>query len=65
MFRLESFCTSNREFKNKPCMCHVIRFMDFLHVLVDLTMSKRPGTAYQIEIRFAVVNHLYIFCFPL
>ena len=25
----------------------------------DLTVSKRPGTSYQIEIHFAVVNHLY------
>ena len=27
---------------------------------LDLTVSKRPGTSYQIEIHFAVVNHLYI-----
>ena len=26
----------------------------------DLTISKRPGTSYQIEIHFAVVNHLYL-----
>ena len=26
----------------------------------DLTVSKRPGTSYQIEIHFAVVNHLYL-----
>ena len=25
-----------------------------------LTVCKRPGTSYQIEIRFAVVNHLYL-----
>ena len=29
--------------------------------LADLTVSKRPGTSYQIEINFAVVNHLYLF----
>ena len=28
-------------------------------ILADLTVSKRPGTSYQIEIHFAVVNHLY------
>ena len=28
--------------------------------LADLTASKRPGTSYQIEIYFAVVNHLYL-----
>ena len=28
--------------------------------LADLTVSKRPGTCYQIEIHFAVVNHLYL-----
>ena len=27
--------------------------------LADLTVSKRPGTSYQIESYFAVVNHLY------
>ena len=26
----------------------------------DLTVSKRPGTSYQIDIHFAVVNHLYL-----
>ena len=26
----------------------------------DLIVSKRPGTSYQIEINFAVVNHLYL-----
>ena len=26
----------------------------------DLTVSKRPGTSYQIEIHFAVFNHLYL-----
>ena len=30
------------------------------YILADLTVSKRPGTSYQIEIRFAVVNHLYL-----
>ena len=29
-------------------------------LLADLTVSKRPGTSYQIEIDFAVVNHLYL-----
>ena len=28
--------------------------------LADLTMRKRPGTSYPIEIHFAVVNHLYL-----
>ena len=28
--------------------------------LADLTVSKRPGTSYRIEIHFAVVNHLYL-----
>ena len=27
--------------------------------LADLTVSKRRGPSYQIEIHFAVVNHLY------
>ena len=26
----------------------------------DLTVSKRPGTSYRIEIHFAVFNHLYL-----
>ena len=26
-------------------------------LLTDLTVSKRPGTSYQIEMHFAVVNH--------
>ena len=26
----------------------------------DLTVSKRPGTSYQIKIHFAVFNHLYL-----
>ena len=29
-------------------------------LLADLTVSKRPGTGNQIEIHFAVVNHLYL-----
>ena len=28
--------------------------------LADLTVSKRPGTSYHIEIHFAVGNHLYL-----
>ena len=30
--------------------------------LADLTLSRRPGTSYQIEIHFAdrIVNHLYL-----
>ena len=28
--------------------------------LADLTVSEGPGTSYQIEIHFAVVNHLYL-----
>ena len=33
-----------------------------LHIYypADLTVSKRPRTSYQIEIHFAVVNHLYL-----
>ena len=31
--------------------------------LADLTVSKRPGTSNQIEIHFAVVNHLYLLFF--
>ena len=27
--------------------------------LADLSVRKRPGTSYQIEIHFAVVSHLY------
>ena len=30
-------------------------------LLADLTVSERPGTSYQVEIHFAVVNHLYIY----
>ena len=30
------------------------------HILADQTRSKRPGTSYQVQIHFAVVNHLYI-----
>ena len=26
----------------------------------DLTVSKRPGTSYRIQIHFAVFNHLYL-----
>ena len=28
--------------------------------LADLTVSKRPGTSYQIEIHVAAVNRLYL-----
>ena len=31
-----------------------------VRILADLTVSKRPGTSYQIEIHFAAVNHLYL-----
>ena len=31
-----------------------------LFSLADLIVGKRPGTSYQIEIHFAVVNHLYL-----
>ena len=31
-----------------------------IHNKVDLTLSKRFGTSYQIEIHFAVFNHLYL-----
>ena len=33
------------------------------HILADPTVSKRPGTSYQIEIYFAVVSHLYLLVF--
>ena len=29
-------------------------------VLAHLTVSERPGTSYQIEIHFAIVNRLYL-----
>ena len=29
-------------------------------LLADLTVSKRPGTSCQIEMYFAVVNHVYL-----
>ena len=29
-------------------------------ILADLTVSRKPGTSYQIEIHLAVVNHLYL-----
>ena len=29
-------------------------------MLADLVVSKRPGTSYQIDMHFAVVNHLYL-----
>ena len=28
--------------------------------LPELSVSKRPGNSYQLEIHFAVVNHLYL-----
>ena len=31
-----------------------------LLTVADLTVSKRPETSYQIEIHFAVFNHLYL-----
>ena len=42
------FCTFHAEFTH--CFEH----------LADLTVSKRPGTCYQLEIHFAVFNHLYL-----
>ena len=38
-----------------------IPFEKFFVHLAGLTVSKRPGTSCQIEIHFAVVNHLYLF----
>ena len=35
-------------------------FFKQIPYLADLTVSKRPGTSHQIEIHFAVVNHLYL-----
>ena len=38
-----------------------VKSTDFWAIyLADQTVSKRPGTSYQIEIHFAVVNHLYL-----
>ena len=31
--------------------------------LADLTVSERPGTSYRIEIRFLVLNYLYLLFF--
>ena len=38
------------------CSCH----SPSCQVSFALTVSKRPGTSYQIEIHFAVVNRLYL-----
>ena len=35
-------------------------FLALITYQSDLTVSKRPGASYQIEIHFAVVNHLYL-----
>ena len=35
-------------------------YLIFSSILADLTVSKRPGNSYQIEIHFAVLNHLYL-----
>ena len=36
-------------------------FQYFLgRILADLIVSKRPGTSYQKEIHFPVVNHLHL-----
>ena len=34
--------------------------MAFRNNPADLTVSKRPGTSYRIEIHFAVFNRLYL-----
>ena len=40
--------------------CWVSLWPNRLQYAADLTVSKRPGTSYQIEIHFAVINHSYI-----
>ena len=40
-------------------LCLVQSFLAYKY-LAGLTVSKKPGTGYQIEIHFAVVNHLYL-----
>ena len=34
--------------------------MIIINYLADLTVSERPGTSFQIEIHFTVLNRLYI-----
>ena len=48
------------EEKNKVGEKKYPRISHCLKGLGDLTVSERPGTSYQIEIHFAVVNHLYL-----
>ena len=38
------------------CLCNI-------NILADLTVSKRPGTSYRIEIHFIVFNRLYLLVF--
>ena len=35
-------------------------FIFFLEQLADLTMSKRAGTSFQIEIHFTIFNRFYL-----
>ena len=48
------------KYASDPASC-IFKQLGFKHVhlfsLAVLTVSKRPGTSYQIEIHFAVVNH--------
>ena len=36
-----------------------LRSLILHYIPADLTVSKRPGTSYRVEIRFAVSNRLY------
>ena len=36
------------------------KYVSLTFYLADLTVSKRPGSGYQIEIHFDVVNHFYL-----
>ena len=49
---LGSQCLRRRKFR--------FRRRSVASLLADLTVSKRPGTSYHIEIHFDVVNHLYL-----
>ena len=50
------FTAGKKLFHNSP-----VSASGFIYTIVaDRTVSKRPGTSHQIEIHFAVVNHLYL-----
>ena len=52
-FRVRRICVRAKRFVKQVRVTTV-------YTLADLTVGKRPGTSYQIEIHFAVVNHLYL-----